>query len=85
MDSYVIEWLKGLFHSFKFLLLDEILADRRVVGLSPVAKHYHAILAARNIPSLAVQSHTVVGVPSPSSTDDDELQVRTFCGPKKSE
>ena len=71
-------------HFFNFLH-DEILADRHVVGLSPVAKHHHAILAARSIQSLAAQPRTVVDVPNPSGTGDDELQVRTFYGPKKSE
>ena len=85
MDSYAIEWLRGLFHSFNFLHHDEILADRHVSGLSPVTKQSHAILTARSVQSIAAQPHTMVHVPNPSCIDGDELQVGTFGGPKKSE
>ena len=85
MDSYVIEWLRGLFHSFNFLHHDEILADRHVSGLSPVTNQSPAIRTARSVQSIAAQPHTMVDVPNPSCIDGDELQVGTFGGPKKSE
>ena len=85
MDSYAIEWLRGLFHSFNFLHHDEILADRHVSGLSPVTKQSPAILTARSVQSIAAQPHTMVDVPISSCIDGDELQVGNFGGPKNSE